>query len=93
MSRDPEGAIRVLQDGLKPDRPHVFREADTLVSTFGHLSVNRSLKTEHCARQLVFELAWTLLAQRRHQEAADMFIRMTELNSWYVPVFTSQSFH
>ena len=31
MSYDPEGAIRVLQDGLKPDRPHSFREADTLV--------------------------------------------------------------
>jgi hypothetical protein len=32
MSHDPEGAIRVLEDGLKADRPHVFREADTLVS-------------------------------------------------------------
>ncbi|KAJ6492103.1 hypothetical protein C8R45DRAFT_990405 [Mycena sanguinolenta] len=31
---------------------------------------------------LVFELAWTLLAQRRHQEAADAFMRLTELNSW-----------
>ena len=33
MTHDPEGAIRILQDGLKPDRPYVFREADTLVST------------------------------------------------------------
>ncbi|KAJ7098853.1 hypothetical protein C8R44DRAFT_888710 [Mycena epipterygia] len=33
---------------------------------------------------LVFELAWTLLEQRRHQEAADAFVRLTELNSWYV---------
>ncbi|KAJ7637765.1 outer membrane protein Iml2/Tetratricopeptide repeat protein 39 [Mycena rosella] len=31
---------------------------------------------------LVFELAWTLLSQRRHQEAADAFVRLTELNSW-----------
>lgn len=31
MSYDPEAAIRVLQDGLKPDRTYVFREADTLV--------------------------------------------------------------
>lgn len=34
MTYDPEGAIRVLQDGLKPDRQHAFREADTLVSSF-----------------------------------------------------------
>ncbi|KAL7283695.1 hypothetical protein ACG7TL_003131 [Trametes sanguinea] len=31
---------------------------------------------------LIFELAWTLLSQRRYQEAADAFIRMTEINSW-----------
>jgi hypothetical protein len=34
--------------------------------------------------QLVFELAWTLLSQRRYQEAADAFMRMTEINSWFV---------
>lgn len=31
---------------------------------------------------LVFELAWVLLSQRRYQEAADTFIKITELNSW-----------
>ncbi|KAG6812921.1 hypothetical protein H0H93_013588, partial [Arthromyces matolae] len=61
MSSDPEGAIKVLRDGLKPERPHSFAQADTL---------------------LVFELAWTLLGQRRYQEAADMFLKVTELNSW-----------
>ena len=34
--------------------------------------------------QLIFELAWTLLSQRRYQEAADAFIRVTEINSWCV---------
>ena len=34
--------------------------------------------------QLIFELAWTLLSQRRYQEAADTFIKMTEINSWLV---------
>ena len=34
--------------------------------------------------QLLFELAWTLLSQRRYQEAADAFIRVTEINSWCV---------
>ncbi|KAF7313045.1 hypothetical protein MKEN_00989500 [Mycena kentingensis (nom. inval.)] len=31
---------------------------------------------------LVFELAWTLLAQRRYAEAATAFVKLTELNSW-----------
>ncbi|KAG7095511.1 hypothetical protein E1B28_006250 [Marasmius oreades] len=31
---------------------------------------------------LVFELAWTYLSRRQYQEAAEMFIRMTELNNW-----------
>ncbi|EJD00336.1 uncharacterized protein FOMMEDRAFT_159009 [Fomitiporia mediterranea MF3/22] len=61
MTYDPEGAIAVLQDGLRPERPGHFQQADAL---------------------LVFELAWTLLSQRRYQEAADMFMRMTEVNTW-----------
>ncbi|CCL99980.1 uncharacterized protein FIBRA_02005 [Fibroporia radiculosa] len=61
MSYDTEGAIQVLQDGLKPDRPKTFVQADGL---------------------LIFELAWTLLSQRRYQEAADAFINMTKINSW-----------
>ncbi|KAF8498327.1 outer membrane protein Iml2/Tetratricopeptide repeat protein 39 [Gautieria morchelliformis] len=31
---------------------------------------------------LVFDLAWTQLAQRNYQESADMFLRMTMLNTW-----------
>ncbi|CAA7271205.1 unnamed protein product [Cyclocybe aegerita] len=61
MSYDAESAIRVLQDGLKPGRPHSFAQADML---------------------LIFELAWTLLGQRRYQEAADTFMKITEINSW-----------
>ncbi|PPQ82140.1 hypothetical protein CVT25_015147 [Psilocybe cyanescens] len=61
MSYDPRSAIKVLQDGLKPDRTHSFVQADML---------------------LIFELAWTLLGQRRYQEASDAFMKITELNSW-----------
>ena len=32
MSYDPEGAIKVLQDGLAPGMPHTFAQADGLVS-------------------------------------------------------------
>jgi len=31
MAYDADGAIRVLRDGLKPDRPHTFVQADMLV--------------------------------------------------------------
>lgn len=33
MSYDPDGAIKVLQDGLSPDMPHTFAQADGLVSS------------------------------------------------------------
>lgn len=31
---------------------------------------------------LVYELAWTLVGERRYDEAAEMFMKMKELNSW-----------
>ena len=34
MSHNAEGAIQVIQEGLKPDRPHSFAQADVLVSFF-----------------------------------------------------------
>ncbi|KAF5347916.1 hypothetical protein D9756_010118 [Leucocoprinus leucothites] len=61
MTHDPDGTIRVLQEGLNPERPWSFAQADSLI---------------------VFELAWTLLGQRQYDEAAAMFLRMTELNTW-----------
>lgn len=79
MSYDPQSAIKVLQDGLKPDRTHSFVQADMLVRispfhAFSPLTLG-DLK-------LIFELAWTLLGQRRYQEASDAFMKITELNSW-----------
>ena len=34
MSYDAKGAIQVMQEGLKPSRPHSFAQADMLVSVF-----------------------------------------------------------
>ena len=31
MCYDAEGAIQVMQEGLKPNRPHSFAQADTIV--------------------------------------------------------------
>lgn len=61
MSNNPKAAIQVIQNGLRPERPCGFAQADSL---------------------LVFELAWTLLSQRQYDEAAKMFIRITQLNTW-----------
>ena len=90
MSDDPEGAIRTLQDGLKPDRPHIFREADTLVSIHRQWNVLLIITENIYPMKLIFELAWTLLAERRYQESADMFMRITKLNTWYVFVLKPQ---
>ena len=86
MSHDTEGAIAVLQEGLKPERPHTFAQADGLVCT---IQLSPSSRTENlCLDQIIFELAWTLLSQRRYEEAAETFIKMTEINSWCVLIFT-----
>lgn len=61
MSGDAQAAITVLQEGLSPEHPQMFVQADAL---------------------LLFELAWTLLSQRRYEESAKLFIEMTERNSW-----------
>lgn len=34
MSHDAEGAIKLLQEGLRPERPTTFVQADTIVRTF-----------------------------------------------------------
>jgi hypothetical protein len=79
MSYDADGAIQVLQDGLKIEKKNRFQQADSLVipPSFSALWI-----LIYGLRQLVFELAWTLLSQRRYQESADMFMKMIELNSW-----------
>lgn len=82
MSYDTAGAIKVLQDGLKPDRPQVFAQADGLVRMFPENIVRVDIDKR--VKQLIFELAWTLLSQRRYEEAAEAFIKITEINSWYV---------
>ncbi|KAH9945781.1 outer membrane protein Iml2/Tetratricopeptide repeat protein 39 [Epithele typhae] len=48
----------------------------------GGLDPGKAHTFEQADALLIFELAWTLLSQRRYQEAADAFIRMTEVNSW-----------
>jgi hypothetical protein len=48
MSGDGDGAIQVMQDGLKPERSHSFAQADTLVRSV--IFVPTQLVTLHCFR-------------------------------------------
>lgn len=80
MSYDPDGSISTLQAGLAPERPHSFVQADALVRWSASLMIVHDKYYYYI--QLVFDLAWTLLAQRRYLESADMFLKMIELNSW-----------
>jgi len=46
------------------------------------LSPNRTSVFLQADALLVFELAWVYLAQRRYEDAAKMFMQMTEINTW-----------
>lgn len=37
---------------------------------------------------LIFEVAWILLAERRYEESATMFLRMQEVNHWSHPTYS-----
>ena len=82
MSYDAEGAINVMLNGLNMDRPKSFQQADGLVSR----NINRVPATlaNIIGAKIIFELAWTLLSQRRYKESAEWFLKVTELNSWSV---------
>ena len=75
MSYDPDGAIKVLQDGLAPGMPHTFAQADGLVSLAMFIRRGwplagcvltwtsvRPLPTRARVTQLIFELGEQRLA-------------------------------
>ncbi|KAB5595733.1 Mitochondrial outer membrane protein IML2 [Ceratobasidium theobromae] len=48
------------------------------------LSAERPVKFLQADALLLFELAWTLLADRQYKEAAEAFLKIKDMNSWYV---------
>ncbi|KJA17945.1 hypothetical protein HYPSUDRAFT_218539 [Hypholoma sublateritium FD-334 SS-4] len=79
-SRYPTGALWIL------NRAKIMRmsyKADIAIDILNEgLHNNKGHSFAQADMLLVFELAWTLLSQMRYQEAADAFMRITELNSW-----------
>ncbi len=67
VSNDQDGAIAALEEGTKPGRPFVFKQADMMV---------------------VYELGWTLVGERKYEEAAKVFMKTKDLNQWSVVSLT-----
>ncbi|KAJ3561115.1 hypothetical protein NP233_g10392 [Leucocoprinus birnbaumii] len=79
-SRFPNGALWILNKGKIL---RMRNDPDAAIETLqGGLDPERPCSFAQADSLIVFELAWTLLGQRRYAEAADMFVRMTELNTW-----------
>ncbi|KAK7062759.1 Mitochondrial outer membrane protein iml2 [Paramarasmius palmivorus] len=83
-SRYPDGSLWILNEA-KIKRMSGDSEGAVRVLTDG-LEKSKKKDKVNAFRQadtlLVFELAWTYLSRRQYQEAAQAFIRVTELNSW-----------
>ncbi|KAF8803092.1 mitochondrial outer membrane protein IML2 [Phlegmacium glaucopus] len=79
-ARYPTGALWIL------NRAKIMRmsyDAESAIQTMQEgLKPSRPHSFAQADMLLIFELAWTLLGQRKYQEAADTFIRITELNTW-----------
>ena len=84
MSYDAEGAINVMLNGLHTmDRQNSFQQADGAVSLCMNWHVRQN-PLMYSLEKISFELAWTLLSQRRYRESAEWFLKVAELNSWWV---------
>ncbi|KDN50787.1 hypothetical protein RSAG8_01285, partial [Rhizoctonia solani AG-8 WAC10335] len=52
------------------------------------LSPSRAMKFQQADALLMFELAWTLLADRQYEDAAQSFLRIIEMNTWSHATYT-----
>ncbi|KAJ3516958.1 hypothetical protein NMY22_g14080 [Coprinellus aureogranulatus] len=81
-ARYPEGALWIL------NRAKIMRMTQDPEGAIGVLKEGlregRKTTFAQADTMLWFELAWTLLQERKYEEAANAFVKMTELNSWYV---------
>ncbi|KAI0705857.1 hypothetical protein BC835DRAFT_1313841 [Cytidiella melzeri] len=78
--RFPTGSLWILNRG-KFLRMSYDAEGAINVMLKG-LNMERPSSFQQADGLIVFELAWTLLSQRRYAESAKWFLKMTELNSW-----------
>ncbi|KAF7986637.1 hypothetical protein HWV62_26454 [Athelia sp. TMB] len=77
MTHDAAGAVRVLEGGLAADGV-----AEKVQGAEAPAPGVDEVAFREADTLLIFELAWTQLAQRRYAAAGALFVRITELNSW-----------
>ncbi|CAL1705498.1 unnamed protein product [Somion occarium] len=79
-NRYPTGSLWIL------NRAKILRMSYDTAAAIDVLQAGLTPDRPHTFAQadglLIFELAWTLLSQRRYKEAADAFLKVTEINSW-----------
>ncbi|KAI0345249.1 hypothetical protein BDW22DRAFT_1354152 [Trametopsis cervina] len=78
--RFPTGSLWIL------NRAKLLRmsyDANGAIDTLKNgLTMDRPKSFQQADGLIIFELAWTLLSQRRYEESAEWFLKMTEVNSW-----------
>ncbi|QRW17672.1 mitochondrial outer membrane protein IML2 [Rhizoctonia solani] len=52
------------------------------------LSPSRAMKFQQADALLMFELSWTLLADRQYEDAAESFLKIISMNSWSHATYT-----
>ncbi|KAG9098657.1 hypothetical protein FS749_003325 [Ceratobasidium sp. UAMH 11750] len=82
----PYGSLWLL-NRAKVERM-TFNPSKAIEILKGGLSAERPVKFRQADALLLFELAWTLLADRRYEEAAESFLKIKELNSWSHATYT-----
>ncbi|KAK1233739.1 Mitochondrial outer membrane protein iml2 [Marasmius sp. AFHP31] len=81
--RYPNGALWILNEAkIKRMAGDPEGAAKVLVGGLEASKNAQNTAFRQADTMLVFELAWVYLSRRQYTEAAEMFIRMTELNNW-----------
>ena len=85
----PTGLLILISSNLidvSARQAKIYRMSGDPESAIKSLQAGLALDRENVFPQadavLVFELAWVFLAQRRYEDAAKMFVQMTEINTW-----------
>ncbi|KAF8993782.1 hypothetical protein BDQ17DRAFT_1431489 [Cyathus striatus] len=78
--RYPQGALWIL------NRAKILRMSGDSMGAISVLEGGLRPERPHVFVQgdmmLIFELSWTLLSQRKYEQAADAFLRIVKMNSW-----------